>query len=235
MAEDAHHRVVLEDAGESVRGFGGAVGDDDLTGVLGESDADPAAVVEADPACSGCDVGGEVEEWPIGDGVGAVFHGFGFAVWGCDGAAVKVVAADDDRSGDGSRLDHVVEQQSRFVTLSESEPADSAWESLERESWFAVCEVLFEQRFRILVAAEDPLVESFVVSAVFLWEELEDGVVCFVDVDRVAGECTPAERSASETELWTDVCWNKSGECEGFFETLVERALADVVAVVKGD
>ena len=146
-----------------------------------------------------------------------------------------MVAADHDRSGDRSRLDHVVEQQPRFVTLTESEPTDAAGEALECESWFTVGEILVEQRFRILVAAEDPLVESLVVSAVFLWEELEEGVVGFVDVDGVAGEGAPAERAASETELWTDVCGDKAGECEGVFESLIERALADVVAVVEGD
>ena len=81
VAENSHHGVVLEDAGESIGGFGGAVGDDDLSGVLTESDPDASSVVETDPTCSGCDVGCKVQQRPVGDGVGAILHGFGLAVW----------------------------------------------------------------------------------------------------------------------------------------------------------
>ena len=49
VAEDAHHGVVGEDTGEAFVGFGCAVGDDDLPGVLREADAYAAAVVEGDP------------------------------------------------------------------------------------------------------------------------------------------------------------------------------------------
>ena len=65
VAEDAHGGVVGEDALDSGGGFGSAVGDDDLSGVLGEADSDTAAVVEGDPGGAGGDVDGEIEESPV--------------------------------------------------------------------------------------------------------------------------------------------------------------------------
>src|SRR5699024_12636890 len=50
VADDAHARVVGEQAGELLRGEVGAVGHGDLTGVDGAADADAAAMVEGHPS-----------------------------------------------------------------------------------------------------------------------------------------------------------------------------------------
>lgn len=65
VSENAHHWVVGEDAGEAFGGCVGAVGDDDLAAVLGVTDADAAAVVEADPGCAAGGVDEGVQERPI--------------------------------------------------------------------------------------------------------------------------------------------------------------------------
>ncbi len=78
------------------------------------ADAHAAAIVNGDPsgAAGGVDQG--VEERPIGDGVGAVLHGFRFAVRRGDRAAIQMVAADDDGRFQFTAGDQVVESQAEF-------------------------------------------------------------------------------------------------------------------------
>lgn len=97
-----------------------------------------------------------------------------------------MVASDDDWCRDCAGLDHVIEHKPGFVPFPEPEPANAAWEALKCKLGFAVSEVPGEECFWVFVAAEDPLVEAFVIAAVFFGEELEEGVVCFVDVDGIA-------------------------------------------------
>ena len=97
MADDAHAGVDGQDPFQAFGRFRRAVGDNDLPGVQAVADAHAAAVVEADPGRAAGGVDQRVEDGPVGDGVGAVFHAFGFAVGAGDGAAVEVVAADHNR------------------------------------------------------------------------------------------------------------------------------------------
>src|SRR5690606_31677314 len=81
MAHDAAGRVIPQDALDASCGFGGAVANDDLSGVLREANADSAAVVDRDPSGAGCAVEQRVEHRPIRDGVGAIAHPFRLAIW----------------------------------------------------------------------------------------------------------------------------------------------------------
>jgi len=100
VAGDAHTGVAGEDALKATSGGLGAVGDDDLPGVKAVADAHAAAMMEADPGGAVDGVDQRVENRPIGDGVRAVAHGFGFAVGAGYGAAVKMIAANDDGGAD---------------------------------------------------------------------------------------------------------------------------------------
>ena len=47
-----------------------------------------------------------------------------------------------------------------------------------------------------------------------LWEEFEHGLICTVDVFRIARECNPAEGTLASTEEWTDIGGDKTREVE---------------------
>src|SRR3546814_5294485 len=70
----------LQHAGDAPVGGFGAVADDDDAAVLGVAHPYPAAMVQADPGGAAGDVEHGVEQGPVADGIGAVAHGFGFAV-----------------------------------------------------------------------------------------------------------------------------------------------------------
>ena len=78
MPGDADAGIVGQHALEAHSHLVGAVGDDHLTGVERVADAHASAVVERDPGGAVHRVHQRVQDRPIGDRVGAVFHAFGF-------------------------------------------------------------------------------------------------------------------------------------------------------------
>src|SRR5262245_29617764 len=97
MAHHARGGIVPQHALDASGGVGRAVADDHHAGVLGEADADAAAVVQRHPGGPGGTVQQRVQHRPVGDGVGAVLHGLGLAVGRGDRAGIEVVATNDDR------------------------------------------------------------------------------------------------------------------------------------------
>src|SRR6185437_9532543 len=95
---------------------------------------DSAAVVEADPRRAGSRVECEIEQRPIGYGIGAVEHLFSFAIGARDRAGVEVVATDRDGRGDLSLLDEVVHGFAHPCAFTVAEPADARGKSLEGEA-----------------------------------------------------------------------------------------------------
>ena len=77
--------------------------------------------------------------------------------------------------------------------------------------------------------------QTFAVWARILGEELEQGVVGFVDIGRIAREGDPAEGAATDAKLLADIGGHETREGEGALEAVVFGALADVVAVVEGN
>ena len=86
MAHDAAGGIVPQHALQASGGIIGAIGDDDHAGMLRVADADAPAVMDGYPSGAGGGVEQGIEQWPIGDCVGAIQHGFGFAVGRGDGA-----------------------------------------------------------------------------------------------------------------------------------------------------
>ena len=86
MAHDARARIVPEYTADTFGGFRRSVGHDDLAGMEGVSHADTAAMMEGDPGGAGGGVEERVQQGPVGNGIGAVHHAFGFAIGAGDGA-----------------------------------------------------------------------------------------------------------------------------------------------------
>ncbi len=109
---------------------------------------------------------------------------------------------------------HLVEGQARHVALAQAQPADARGQALEGDA---------------LARHVEPAVHVRVVREQFL-----DLGVGLVDVFGVTGQRDPAERPPALAEQRADVRRHEAGEIEGVLHALVERDLADVVAVVDG-
>ena len=112
------------------------------------------------------------------------------------------------------RLHHLVEGQTGAMALAEADPADARRQALERDA---------------LARHVEPAVQVRVVGEEFL--HLRVGLA---DVLRVARERDPAKRPLAAAEQRPDVGRHEAGEVERVLHALVERDLADVVAVVDG-
>src|SRR4051812_9781708 len=121
-----------------------------------------------------------VEDRPVGDSIRAVLHRFGLAEWRGDASGVEVVAADDDRRGQLTLCDEIVQRDAELRALAEAKPADPSRQTLE---------VHFLPRYR------NPAGEMLVVR-----EKLEHQLVGARDVFRIAGQSDPAERSLAFAE-----------------------------------
>ena len=191
----------------------GAVGDGDLACVNGAADADSAAVVNRHPRRAGRGVDQRVEQWPVGDRVGAVEHRLGLAVRRGDRTGVEVIAADHDRGGQFARRHHLVELQPREMALAVAEPADARGQPLECDP---------------LAGHLDPPGEVLVIG-----EEFEDRAVGGGDVLRVTRQRRPAERPEALLELRPDVGGHEAGEVESPVVSGLSGLVADGVAVVE--
>ena len=84
--------------------LGCAVGNDNLTGVLAESDPDAAAVMEGNPGSAANGIDERIEDRPIADCIRAVAHPFRFTVGGSYRTGIQVIATDHDRGLELRRL-----------------------------------------------------------------------------------------------------------------------------------
>src|ERR1700693_2194863 len=173
-----------------------------------------AAAVEGNPRGATGGIDERVENGPIGDGVGAVFHGFGFAIGGSDGAAVEMVAADYDRSFKFTFGDEVVESQAELVEFAVAEPADAGWKSL---------------KLHFFLRHLDPALEMLI-----FWEHLEHQLISSSDVGSFAGKRGPAERAFALAGKRANVGRNEAGKVVGVFDSGLVREGANVVGVVEG-
>src|SRR5699024_10450153 len=123
--------------------------------------------------CAGRNCGHGVEQWPVGNRVGAIEHRFGLTVWRCHGAGVEVVAANDERCGNLAFAQQVIKEQNSLVSLVVAEPADTCWQT------FA---------FHVLFSGVAPLVQMLIVGEEFLERGSGD-----LDVFWVARKCSPAK------------------------------------------
>ena len=64
-------------------------------------------------------------------------------------------------------------------------------------------------------------------------KEFHDRVVGDFDIRRIARQRDPTKRSATRAKLWTNVRGHKSGKGKRVGVSMIKRALANVVAVVK--
>ncbi len=183
------------------------------------TDADAAAVVDADDVRARRAVQQGVQDRPVGDRVGAVAHRLRLAVRLGDAPGVEVVAGDDDRRRDFALGDEFVDA--------------------EREA------SAFGQPILGRVSHQSPGVLTGQGPWIgrgrsgdggrLLREQLLDRVVCPVDVRGVARERGPAERTFALTEQRADVRGTNPGKSNTVSIALVLDLSPDVVAVLEGD
>src|SRR5690242_7066998 len=96
-----------------------------------------------------------------------------------------MIAADDNRRFELSRLDQVVHPLAEFSAFAVPQPADAGGQSLEAD---------------LLPRELDPAAQNFVIG-----EQLEDEIVGYGDIVRIARKRSPAERSAAFAKHRPDV------------------------------
>src|ERR1700690_752888 len=202
MAGDTDAGIVRENALDACGHFLCAIRDEHLPGVLRVADAYATAVVNRNPACAACCVEQCIEQRPIGDGVGSIAHFFRLAVGRSNGAAIEMVAANDDGRFQFTARDEVVDCEAEFVAFAIAEPANARGKSLETDSFLRQL---------------DPAAENFVVRKHF-----EDKLVRTMDIRRLAGKRGPTERPATLAKERTNVGGNEAGKIVGVFYSLLE-------------
>src|SRR5699024_6473816 len=108
------------------------VRDTHLTRMDGPPHPDPATMVNGHPARTGCGIDESVEQWPVGNRVRPVRHILGLPVRRSHTAGIEMVPADHHRSLQLTPGDHLVELQSRQLSLPITEPTDTRRQSLKR-------------------------------------------------------------------------------------------------------
>src|ERR1051326_1534284 len=213
VAGDADSGIAGEHALDAAGHHLASIRNSDLAGVLRVADADAAAVVDTDPAGAACGVEQGVEQGPISNRIGTIFHGFSLAEGRGDGAAIEVVAAHHDGRFDLAALYQIVDGEAELGALAVAEPADARGQSLEMDT---------------LPGEVDPALENLVVRKHFEHEIVGDR-----DVGGIAGECDPAERPAAFAEQRRNVGGHEARKIVSVLDTALERKGTDVVAVVE--
>ena len=214
MAHHAGGRVVGEHAGDAGGGFVGAVAHNHHARVLREAHAHAAAVVQRYPSGAAGGVQQGIEQRPVGNGVRAVLHRFGFAVGAGHRAGIQVIAANHNRGGYFAGTHHFVKRQTELGAQTQAHPADARGQTLEADAFARHVE---------------PAVQGGIVGNQFFHFGIG-----FVDVFGVARQSHPAERADAAAEQRADVGGHEAGEIESVGHAFFFRHLADVVAVIEG-
>ena len=171
-------------------------------------------MMDGHPACPTGGIQHCVEQWPVGDRVGAVFHGFGFTVGRGDRAGIQMVAANHQGRVYLALVDQPVEFEPRFGALAILQPADSRGHALE---------------LYFVLGFVDPAVQRFLFR-----KQFKQGIVGSLDICRVATERRPTERSGAFTKQGADVCRHEPGVVKSLWHVpVISHLAAQVVAVIK--
>ena len=112
----------------------GAIGDHHHAGMLRVSDSHAAAVVDRNPGRAGRGIHQRIQQRPIGDGVGAVAHGFGFAIGRRHRSGIQMIAPDHDGRFNFSAAHVVVHGEAELGALAVAQPADARGQALELDA-----------------------------------------------------------------------------------------------------
>src|SRR5437763_1211397 len=131
MAGDSNAGIIRENTIDPFSHGIGSVGDDNLAGVQGISDADAAAMMKRNPTGPRSRIEKRVQNWPVGNGIAAVFHRLVFPERGSHGATIQMIAANNNRRRNLPRLDKMVDPLAKLSALSISQPADPRRQTLK--------------------------------------------------------------------------------------------------------
>src|SRR5262249_10935689 len=152
-----------------------------------------------------------VEDRPVGDSVGAVFHPFRLAVRRGDRTSIEVIAANNNGRLQLAAADHLVEAQAELGALAVTEPTDAGRQSLELHFFPSQVNPAGQRRF--------------------LRESWENGPVGAINVFGIAGKSCPAERTLAFAERRPNVFGDETRNAKGIFHTRLDSLGANVVAV----
>ena len=124
-------RVAPQAASQFLAPFHRSVGHDAEPGVDRKPHPYPPAMMHRDPGGSAGSVEQGVQDRPVGDRVAPVEHRLGLAERGGDGAGIEMIAADNDRSGQLSLRDTIVQCNPETLPLAVAQPADTGRKPLE--------------------------------------------------------------------------------------------------------
>ncbi len=124
-----------------------------------------------------------------------------------------MIPANHNRRGKLTGADHFVEGEAQLVTYTQTNPANTRGQALERDT---------------LAGHVEPVVQVLV-----LGQDFFDLGIRFVDVLWIARQGGPTERTNAAAEQRSDVGRHKTREIERVFQPLVQRNLTNVVAVIK--
>src|SRR6516225_2874447 len=136
--------------------------------------------MNGDPRCAARSIDERVQQRPVGDRVGAVFHRFSFAVRGSNRTTIQMIAPDYDGRLQLAPGHQLVQRQPEFVALAVAEPADTRWQSLE---------------LHFFLSHGDPALQMLI-----LGEHLEYQLIGACDVGNLTGKRGPAKRASSFAE-----------------------------------
>src|SRR5438105_357705 len=97
MPQHANPRIARHDALRTPPRFVSSVDDGHLSRVLRVADPHAAAIVDRNPTRAGRGIEHGVQKRPVGNRVAAVAHRLSLAVWRRNGAAIEMIASNDDR------------------------------------------------------------------------------------------------------------------------------------------
>ena len=123
-----------------------------------------------------------------------------------------MIASDNNRCFELAIAHHFVEGQRGLVALAQAQPADPCGQTLEGNA---------------LAGLVQPVVKMRVVRKQFF-----DLGIGLVDVFWIPAQGHPSERAHAAAEQRTDTGGHEAGEGKGVVHALIQRHLADVVAVI---
>jgi hypothetical protein len=131
VTNDSHAGVGGQDAAKANFGFDGSVGHNDLASMKAVTHTHATAMVKTDPGRPAGRVEKRIQDWPVGDGIAAISHGFGLSVRRSDTSAIKMIATNNNRRFHQTLLYQIVKKHSGFFAFAVTEPTDTRRETLK--------------------------------------------------------------------------------------------------------
>ena len=126
-----------------------------------------------------------------------------------------MVATNHNRRLHSPSSHQLIESQSRFLTLTLSQPANPRRQSL---------------KLNLLLSQSNPTLQTLV-----LGEQFQNLIVGHLDIMRIATQRHPSERTFALTKQRTNISRYKTRKIEGIFQPLFQSPTAQIVTIIKSN